>query len=62
MNKFATAIALALSFLVAPVCAQDKAAEPGKEEAKRAEVKKTDAKKDDLKKEEGKKRVKKGGC
>jgi len=61
MNKFITAVALALSFLVAPVCAQDKV-EPAKEEAKRAEVKKTDAKKDDAKKEEGKKKVKKGSC
>jgi hypothetical protein len=61
MHKLTTAVALAFGFLVAPVCAQDKAVE-AKTEAKTAEVKKPDAKKDNPKKDEGKKKVKKGGC
>lgn len=62
MHKLISAVTLALIFVVAPVCAQDKTEEPAKAEAKSAEVKKTDVKKEDKKKEEGKKKVKKGGC
>ena len=62
MNKFVTAVAVAFSFLFAPVYAQDKAVEAAKEEAKQAEIKKADAKKAEAKKEESKKKVKKGGC
>jgi hypothetical protein len=62
MHKLISTIALAFSFVVAPVCAQDKPVEPAKAEAKPAEAKKPGVKKEDQKKEEGKKKVKKGGC